>query len=74
MHIDGAYFVLHPDFWSDLPAMARFDTAVNSSDFEKAEHFNLTGDPNTQGGTRGIDIPRPTWPIITKPARKEPRP
>jgi hypothetical protein len=61
--LGAAYFVVQPDFWSDLTVMARFYGVINSPDYEKVAHFSLTGNLSTQDGTQGIDILRPTYPV-----------
>jgi hypothetical protein len=61
--LGAAYFVVQPDFWSDLTIMDRFDNVINGPDYEKVAHFGLTGNLSTQDGTQGIDILRPTYPV-----------
>jgi hypothetical protein len=59
--LGATYFVVQPGFWSDLSVMARFEIAINGSDYKKTAHFSLTGDLSSQDGTQGIDILRPTY-------------
>ena len=67
--LGASYFVVQPAFWSDLPVMDRFDKVLDTPDYTKAAHFELTGDLSTQDGQRGIDILRPTYPVAAKPGR-----
>lgn len=67
--LGASYFVVQSQFWSDLAVMSRFDTVVTGSEYEKAAHFDLTGDLSTQDGDQGIDILRPTYPVVPKSGR-----
>jgi hypothetical protein len=67
--LGASYLVVQPGFWSDLAVMGRFDTVVNGPDYGKAAHFGLSGDLSTQDGTQGIDILRPTYPVVPHAGR-----
>ena len=68
-NLGASYFVIQPEFWSDLAVMARFDGVVNSPDYQKTAHFGLTGDLSTGDGTQGIDILRPTYEVFASARR-----
>jgi hypothetical protein len=67
--VGASYFVVQPGFWSDFPVMSRFSSVIDGVDYEKAAHFDLTGELSTQDGTSGIDILRPRYPIAEKPGQ-----
>ncbi len=64
--IGAAYFVVQPGFWSDVPVMARLSAIFATSDYQKLQHFDLTGILSTEDGRNGIDIFRPTYAMTGK--------
>jgi hypothetical protein len=64
--LGAAYFVIQPGFWSDVPVMARLNAVIDTSDYAKVQHFDLTGILSTEDGTKGIDVYRPTYPVTAK--------
>ena len=63
--LGASFFVVQPDFWSDIGIMTRFGKVVEGSDYVNVAHFELSGRSSTQDGQRGIDILRPTY-IVTR--------
>jgi hypothetical protein len=66
--LGASVFVVQPDFWSDLPVMARFDHVIAGPDYQAVTQFMVSGRTSTQDGGRVIDILRPTYPVAVHPA------
>jgi hypothetical protein len=54
--------VLQPNFWNDLPDIARFEQVIDGGAFKPAAHFPLSGDLSTQDGNQGMVVLMPPSP------------
>ena len=63
--LGATYFVVQPDFWSDLEVMARFNRVIQGPEYTKIAHFDVTGLLSTQDGAQGIEILKPNYAVST---------